>query len=309
MEIDLREDASINSLSVPSAKRVKTNQPSRQMMLCSGARDKADQAKAVQELCVALADLCHSALLPFTLASDPKMRQVIDVARRLPANYTLPDRHMVGGPLLDRLYNTNWKESTASLLKDASNTGVSLFGDGATIKNNPLINVIGAGVHNPFALIDVVDCTEHCAAGGIKDATYIASLFIPVVKHLESEKDKYGNAYTGAVDLVLFDGARNVQNAGSILAQRYPRITCVHGAEHVVALACSDIFTKIPEYARLANFAKKLRNVFGSTRHSTTAMFKQHSKQHNRGISIGFIKVSECRYVSPYVCIAFFSCR
>ena len=45
------------------------------------------------------------------------------------------------------------------------------------------------------------------------------------------------------------------------------------------------------------NFAKKLRNVFGSTRHKTTAMFNKYSKRHNNGIRLGLIKACDCRYV------------
>ena len=56
------------------------------------------------------------------------------------------------------------------------------------------------------------------------------------------------------MDLVFFDGASNVQNAGRILSARYPRITVGHGAEHVVSLFFSDVFNKIPEFEILSNF-------------------------------------------------------
>ena len=44
------------------------------------------------------------------------------------------------------------------------------------------------------------------------------------------------NSLSGATDLVFFDGATNVQNAGKILAALHPRISVGHGAEHVVSL-------------------------------------------------------------------------
>ena len=34
---------------------------------------------------------------------------------------------------------------------------ISVFGDGATIKGIPLINVLAAGVNNPFALLDIAN--------------------------------------------------------------------------------------------------------------------------------------------------------
>ena len=63
----------------------------------------------------------------------------------------------------------------------------------------------------------------------------------------------------------------------------------------MTALFFSDVFTKLPAFEILANFAKKLRNIFGSTRHIFTAIFNKYSKKHNRGIRVGFIKPSECR--------------
>ena len=36
-----------------------------------------------------------------------------------------------------------------------------------------------------------------------------------------------------------------MQNAGKLLSVTYPRITVGHGAEHVVSLFFSDVFTKV----------------------------------------------------------------
>ena len=99
----------------------------------------------------------------------------------------------------------------------------------------------------------------------------------------------------GVTDLVYFDGASNVQKAGDILVRRYPRITSACAAEHTTSLLFDNVYNKVPEFKELGDLAKKLRNIFGSTRHATTSMFKKYSKQHNRGRSLGFIKPSECR--------------
>ena len=44
-------------------------------------------------------------------------------------------------------------------MKNANVFGLSLFGDGATIKRIPMINVMCAGVYNTAAVLDVVDTT------------------------------------------------------------------------------------------------------------------------------------------------------
>ncbi len=55
-------------------------------------------------------------------------------------------------------------------------------------------------------------------------------------------------------DLLLFDGASNVQNAAKLVSITYPRITVVHGAEHVVSLFFKDIFTKMPVFQCYPSF-------------------------------------------------------
>jgi len=104
----------------------------------------------------------------------------------------------------------------------------------------------------------------------------------------------------GIVDLVFFDGASNVQNAGKIMEVFNLRITVGHGAEHVVSLFFSDVYNRVPQFKRLSDFSKKVRNIFSSVRHSPKAMFKTYSRQHNNGIYLGFIKPSECRMAGKH---------
>ncbi len=146
-------------------------------------------------------------------------------------------------------------------------------------------------------MLDTVNCTSEMAKGGKKDAKYIAGLLKPIISWIEETKDPKNQKtdHWGAVDLLLFDGASNVQNAVKLASITYPCITVVHGAEHVVSLFFKDIFTKISVFQCLSQFSKRCRNIFGSTRHGPHAIFKKHSIMHNNCIYIGFIKISECR--------------
>ncbi len=116
--------------------------------------------------------------------------------------------------------------------------------------------------NNQFALLDIVDCTSEIAKGGKKDAKYIAGLLKPIISWIEQNKDPNNQKtdHQGVVDLVLFDGASNVQNAGKLVSITYPRITVVHGAEHVVSLFFKEIFTKIRVFQCLSKWC---RNIFG----------------------------------------------
>jgi hypothetical protein len=138
---------------------------------------------------------------------------------------------------------------------------------------------------------------------GKKDAKYIAGLLKPIISRIEEKKDPNNKKtdHRGVVDLLLFDGASNVQNAVKLASITYPCTTVVHGAEHVVSLFFKDIFTKMPVFQCLSQFSKRCRNIFGSTRHGPHAIFNKHSIMSNNRIYIGFIKMSECRMAGELI--------
>jgi len=216
----------------------------KQLKLCGNAN--AVNPDAPDLMNIAIADFIHSNLLPFSLAEDPKFLRVLQVAKSLGA-YKPPNQMLIGSKYLDALHAINWKEQMKTLLSEATIFGITIFGDGATIKSIPLLNVLAAGVNNPFALLNIADCTGHLAEGGKKDASHIATIIKPLIANLEGEVDEHDRKCTGIVDLVFFDGASNVQNAGELLRVKYPRITVGHGAEHVVSLFFKDVYDKVTD--------------------------------------------------------------
>ena len=105
--------------------------------------------------------------------------------------------------------------------------------------------MLASCVNNPFALLEIADCTSHLAKGGKKDVKYIAKIIMPLIQLMESEEDVHKKTYSGLIDFVFFDGAINVQNAGGILRAFNPRITVGHGAKHIVSLFFVDVYTKV----------------------------------------------------------------
>ena len=95
------------------------------------------------------------------------------------------------------------------------------------------------------------------------------------------------------VDLVLFDGASNVQNTGKILMEKYPKITSVHGAEHVVSLFFSD-FAKPNCGHFFTVLYRHVYNWFGGSHHAPYAIFMKHSKLIN-GRKVGLIRPAGTR--------------
>jgi hypothetical protein len=81
-----------------------------------------------------------------------------------------------------------------------------------------------SGPNNPVALLGIVDCTSEMAKGGEKDAKYIVGLLKPIISRIEETKDPNNQKtdHRGVVDLVLFDGASNVQDAMKLVSITYP---------------------------------------------------------------------------------------
>jgi hypothetical protein len=77
-----------------------------------------------------------------------------------------------------------------NLLLESKIFGVTIFGDGATITNVPLMNMLVTSPNNLFALLEIVDCTDQMAKGGKKDAKYLSGIVRPLVKWLEAGRNQ-----------------------------------------------------------------------------------------------------------------------
>ncbi len=228
--------------------------------------------------------LIHNCGLPFSLADEPKLARVIKLSRGVASTYKPPTCQDVANRLLKFNYKQCLKKNEMLLLKDAVVYDLALYGDGAMVKRMPLLNMLASGAHLTTAILKITDCTGHMSAGGKKDASYIAKLFEQHMRTLDPTKK--------VVVLLYFDGASNVQKAGHILCAKYPRVTCLHGAEHVVSLFFDDI-SKIPAIKLLINFYKKVYGLFGSGVHHAPHDLMNQSCLHNKGKSIGLIRAAD----------------
>ena len=244
--------------------------------------------QAENQLTMAIADLIHSCGLPFSLASHHKFHRVLSLAKLVTKKYVPPGRNKVAGELLDLNYDLYIKSTFELLTKEADVYGLTFFGDAATVKKTPLINILASSVHLPVGCLRIVDCTGHLQANGKKDAAYISQLFVPVILEMENSTPK-------CTDLVIFDGASNVQKAGQLLEAKFPHISVIHGAEHVISLFYHDVF-QLKEFHMLKNINRLIYRYFGSgSMHSPYAIFSKHSEDHNNGKCIGLIRAADTR--------------
>ena len=89
------------------------------------------------EMDIAVADFIHSNGLAFRLAEDIKFKYILQLAQRMSPNYVPPKRKAISGALLDTIYNNYVANSKKQLNIDVDIFGLSIMGDGATIKKKP----------------------------------------------------------------------------------------------------------------------------------------------------------------------------
>ena len=123
-------------------------------------------SQAESKLTMAIADLIHSCGLPFSLASHHKFKVVLSHAKFASKKYTPPGRNKVAGELLDLNYQLYKDKMMENVIKEADVYGVSFFGDGATIKKSPMMNILVSSVHQPVGCLRIVDCTGHLQNNG-----------------------------------------------------------------------------------------------------------------------------------------------
>ena len=83
------------------------------------------------------------------------------------------------------------------------------LGDGATISRVPLLNILVSGKNLPVAILELVDFQGHLADDGTNNTIFICNRFIDHFKIIDPHKS--------IIDVIMFDGASNVQLAGELL--------------------------------------------------------------------------------------------
>jgi len=77
------------------------------------------------------------------------------------SDYNPPLKDGVGGVLLNATFESYYEEELTKLLDDVKLYGLSIYGDGATIKTTQFINVLAYSPGNPSCVLDVIDCMKY----------------------------------------------------------------------------------------------------------------------------------------------------
>ena len=113
----------------------------------------------------------------------------------------------------------------------------------------------------------------------IKYGTLICNRFLNHMKEIDPAKK--------LIDIVMFDGASNLQLGGRLLKVHDPKLTLMRGVEHTASLLFNYI-SKIPTVNQIISTHKMIYNIFGSgIYHKPHSIFKsKYQEFHNRSIGI-----------------------
>ena len=126
--------------------------------------------------------------------------------------------------MLDNFFDNHIKDQHEKFLNGADIYGLHFQGDGATIKDTPLLNILAEVVYLPVPVQKIVECTVHITGVHKKDAKFVAESLFDPMNYLDPEKK--------IVDLHMFDGSSMCRKAQNILKVFYPMLSCIDVAEH-----------------------------------------------------------------------------
>jgi hypothetical protein len=106
----------------------------------------------------AIAQFVYCKGLSFSSVKGDHFHQILKLACLVTPAYHPPGRKLLSNNLLDLSYKNRMNWYLDSLLKDANMYGLLLFGDGAPVHGMPLMNILATGVHEPSAVLAIVDC-------------------------------------------------------------------------------------------------------------------------------------------------------
>ena len=148
------------------------------------------------------------------------------------------------------------------------------------------MNILASAKNILVAVEEIVDFQGHLADGNKKDGTFICNRFLNHMIEVDPGKK--------LTDMVMFDGASNVQLIGRLLKMHYPKLTVIRGVEQTVPLFFYDV-SKISIVNQMIYAHKMIYIIFGSSIYQNPhSIFKSKSPEFQKR-NIGLLSVNGTR--------------
>jgi len=214
----------------------KKHASSQSLLKQSGIKASLQEAeRAWADKCIA--EFFYANAIPFGVAGTGEAglySRMVSAIKAAPKSYIPPNRHKLGGVLLDTCFDGMWKQIQARDPdgSQAYKYGATYVTDGwDSCDSRPLINSAFISNNDGGIFWRSVNTSGHT-----KDANYIATLMIA---------DIYAYGPTKVV-LVITDTCTTMKSAWEIVMTEFPWISCLPCQPHVVSLLLKDI-GKTPE--------------------------------------------------------------
>ena len=180
---------------------------------------------------------------------------MLNLERNMSKDYQFPNKNLVSKDILDTIHDQKMVRNLSLIKKSDRYFGFLFLGDDDTIYRITLLNMFGSSKNLTVSVLVLFDCQVHLADGNKKYGTFIFSIFLENIIEIDTHKKM--------TDVVMFDGAYNVQFGGEHLRIQYTNIAVMRGVHHTVSLFFIDV-TKFQVLNQIIKAHKAIYNLFGS---------------------------------------------
>ena len=207
--------------------------------------------------------------VPFYIAQSASWKEMIQTAIRFGKDnpskeYKEPNRWRIAGPLLDAARDKT-EERLQKHVEARLLYGCTVASDGwSDAQQRPIINFMVI-TREAAVFSKSIDCSDHMAEGGRKDAQYLAEAIISEIKSVGPEN----------VIQVIMDGANKA--VWPFIQKEFPHITCAWCCAHVLDLLLEDI-GKMEFFSALWEQGKNVVKWIRSHQHFRALLAKKSQK-------------------------------
>ena len=146
-----------------------------------------------------------------------------------------------------------------------------------------------------------VDCTDHLAEGGEKDAEYVADGFIDTIKDVGGKPEEGEMKMVKDCVQIVGDGAAVNQAAWRLIEDRFPWIFCSWCIPHVTNLFFKDCCKQIPEINSIIERAEVINSWFRGHQRPAAMLSANCFKRYKKTLSL--IRPTDTRFGLYFIMI------
>ena len=237
----------------------------------------------------ALSDFFDGCGIAHEKVDHPLFKQLLKKVQHAPPDWKAPCAETLRSSILDVQHQICVDERSVAL----NHPGVKKFGmtamtDGATIQKTPLLNfVIACVVWSQAFFLSCLDCTDHLAQGGSKDAEYVATAMTGELRRLPLPR---------FLDLIITDGAGDMGKFRILIVGILPWLYTIWCVSHIINCVLKRATKNNVQINDCIDKGKKIVDRFGGSAHFEHSLFTVKSALYFKNINAvtGLVLIRYC---------------